>query len=75
MFCDMMLKINKADACFTILHPCCGHVGPSVKTEAPPWAMLSEVGALLVSICGQVVPSWAHVAQRGPPILALLSLC
>ena len=50
MFCDIVLKINKADACFTILRPCCGHVGPS---EAPSWAMLCEVGALLGSICGQ----------------------
>ena len=29
MFCDITLKINKTDACFTILRPCCGHVGPS----------------------------------------------
>ena len=65
MFCDIRLKINKADACFTILRPCCGHVGPS---EAPSWAMLIEVGALLGFVCGQVVPSWAHV---GPSCLQL----
>ena len=29
MFCDIKLKINKADACVTILPPCCGHLGPS----------------------------------------------
>ena len=72
MFCDMTLKINKTDACFTILRPCCGHVGPS---EAPSWAMLSEVGAILGSICGQVVPSWAHVGPSWPPNWPLLSLC
>ena len=72
MFCDITLKINKTDACFTILRPCCGHVGPS---EAPSWAMLSEVGALLGSICGQVVPSWAHVGPSWLPFGPLLSLC
>ena len=72
MFCDMTLKINKTDACFTILSPCCGYVGPS---EAPSWAMLSEVGALLGSIYGQVVailgPCWPILALNW----ALLSLC
>ena len=72
MFCDIMPKINKTDAFFTILHPSCGHVGPS---EAPSWAMLSEVGALLGSICGQVVPSWAHVGASWLPFGPLLSLC
>ena len=72
MFRDIMLKIGKTDACFTILRPCCGHVGPS---EAPSWAMLSEVGALLGSIYGQVVPSWAHVGPSWLPFGLLLSLC
>ena len=72
MFCDMMLKIDKVDACFTILHPCCGHVGLS---EAPSWAMLNEVGTLLGSICGQVVPSWARVGPSWLPFGLLLSLC
>ena len=49
MICDMTLKINKTDAFFTILHPCCGHVGLS---EAPSWVMLKEVGAILGSIYG-----------------------
>ena len=47
MFCDITLKINKTDACFTILRPCCEHVGPSEATSS---AMLSEVGALLGSV-------------------------
>ena len=47
MFGDITLKIDKGDACFTILRPCCQHVGPS---EAPSSAMLSVVGALLGSI-------------------------
>ena len=72
IFCDMTLKINKADTYFTILPPCCKHVGLS---EASSWAMLSEVGALLGSICGQVVPSWAHVGPSWLPIGPLLSLC
>ena len=72
MFGDITLKINKADAYFTILRPCCGHVGPS---EAPSWAMLSEVGAILGSIFGQVVSSWARVGASCPPIGPLLSLC
>ena len=72
MFCDIMLKINKADACFTILRPCCGHVGPS---EAPSWAMLNEVGTILGSIYSQVVPSWAHVGPSWLPFGLLLSLC
>ena len=72
MFCNITLKINKTDACFTILSPCCGYVGPS---EAPSWAMLSEVGALLGSIYGQVVPSWAHVGPSWLPTGPILSLC
>ena len=72
MFCDITPKINKTYACFTILHPCCGHVGPS---EAPSWAMLNKVGTLLGSICGQVVPFWAHVRPSWLPIGLLLSLC
>ena len=60
MFCDITLKINKTYTYFTILHPCCEHFGPS---EAPSWAMLSEVGALLGSICGQVASSWARVGS------------
>ena len=75
MFGDIMPKINKADACFTILSPCCGHVGPS---EAPSWAMLSEVGALLGSICGQVVailgPCWPILAPIWASPEPMLSL-
>ena len=72
LFCDRTLKINKADAYFTILGPCCGHVGPS---DAPSWAMLSEVGALLGSIYGQLVSFWAHVGPSWLPFGPLLSLC
>ena len=60
MFGDMTLKIDKTDACFTTLRPCCGHVGPS---EAPSWAMMSKVGALLVSIWGHLGRMLAHLGS------------
>ena len=65
MFCDITLKIIKTYAYFTILHPCCGHLG---RSQATSWAMLSEVGALLGCIYGQVVPSWARVGPSWLPL-------
>ena len=60
MFGDITRKVDKANAYFTTWHTSCGHIGPS---EAPYWAMLSEAGAILGSICG---PSCLQLGSFGP---------